>query len=230
MRLALGLDCSGETYSLGLYGERGVSLEVSGFQPRRALREIPGALSYLLKTAGAAHSDLLVVGLTQGPGSFTGVRLGVTVAKTVVLVAGCPLCPWDTLELLARQSLPEPSVGTVAVALDARRGELYCGIFEATGQEWRTLLPTGVRPPAEFGAELVRTESVQVVVGAGFAAYPDLWTSGWGGPRYLSREQSAPSGLAIAKLSFEHQSSWISSEALLPVYHRQADIQVSNPL
>lgn len=230
MRLALGLDCSGETYSLGLYGEHGVSLEASGFQPRRALREIPEALSYLLKTAGATHADLAVVGLTQGPGSFTGVRLGVTVAKTAALVAGCPLCPWDTLELLARQSLSEPSIGTVAVALDARRGELYCGIFESMGEEWRTLLPTGVRPPAEFGTELARTESIQVVVGAGFAAYRDLWPSGWKGPRYLSREQSAPSGLAIAKLSFEHPALWIASQVLLPVYHRQADIQVSNPL
>lgn len=230
MSLALGLDCSGETYSLGLFGPQGVSLEASGFQPRKALREMPGALSYLLKTAGATQRDLSVVGLTQGPGSFTGVRLGVTVAKTVAMVADCPVCPWDTLQLLARQALPEPSRGVAAVALDARRGELYCGLFKAQADGWETLLPTGVRRPEEFKAQLEQTESLQHLVGAAFAVYPELWPADRPVARLLSREQSAPSGLVIARLSHQHPASWIASNELFPVYHRQADIQVSHPI
>lgn len=229
MTLALGLDCSGETYSVGISGGRGVSLEAGGFQPRRALREIPGAISYLLKTAGLTHSDLTVVGVTQGPGSFTGVRLGATVAKTVAMVAGCPICPWDTLELLARQSLPQPSVGAAAVALDARRGELYCGVFRFQKDEFDVVLPTGVRTPQEFQAELSKLDSFQTAIGSGFAAYPELLATEWSGARYQTRENSAPSGRLIAELSLQHPTKWVPSADLLPVYHRQADIQVSTP-
>ncbi len=228
MTLALGLDCSGETYSVGLSGGRGVSLEASGFQPRRALREIPGAIAYLLKVAGLTHRDLSVVGVTQGPGSFTGVRLGATVAKTVALVAGCPICPWDTLELLARQSLPAPSVGTAAVALDARRGELYCGIFRFEEERFSALLPTGVRTPQEFQDELSKLEACEAAIGSGFAAYAELLPGDWKGSRHQTRDNSAPSGRLIAELSLQHQPNWIASADLLPVYHRQADIQVSN--
>ncbi len=227
MTFALGLDCSGETYSVGISGGRGISLEAGGFQPRRALREIPGAISYLLKTAELSHSDLTVVGVTQGPGSFTGVRLGATVAKTVALIAGCPICPWDTLELLARQSLPQPSFGTAAVALDARRGELYCGVFRFRKDAFDVVLPTGVRTPQEFQGELSNLETCQAAIGSGFAAYPDLLAVDWRGARYQTRENSAPSGRLIAELSLQHQAQWIASAELLPVYHRQADIQVS---
>jgi tRNA threonylcarbamoyladenosine biosynthesis protein TsaB len=97
LNLVLGLDCSGETYSAGLWGSAGTRLEVSGSQPRRALRELPEAVAYLLRTAGAQASDLSAVGVTSGPGSFTGVRLGITVARTAALLAGCPACGWDTL-------------------------------------------------------------------------------------------------------------------------------------
>lgn len=227
--LALGLDCSGETYSVGLYGGRGISLEVNGFQPRKALREIPGAIAFLLKTAGATHADLAVVGLTQGPGSFTGVRLGVTVAKTVAFASGCKLCPWDTLELLARQTLPDSSQGTVAVALDARRSELYCGLFNKGSGDWQTLVPTGVRSADEFAAELAKAGPIHALIGTGFAAYPQLCPLAWSGPRYLTREESAPRGLVIARLSLVADARWVASEQLLPVYHREADIQVSSP-
>lgn len=228
MTLALGLDCSGETYSVGLSGGRGISLEAGGFQPRRALREIPGAIAYLLRTAGLKHSDLSVVGVTQGPGSFTGVRLGATVAKTVAMVAGCPICPWDTLELLARQSLPQSSSGTSAVALDARRGELYCGVFRFQDERLDVVLPTGVRTPQEFQDELSKLDSFQATIGSGFAVYPELLATEWSGARYQTRDNSAPSGRLIAELSLQSTTSWVASADLLPVYHRQADIQVAN--
>lgn len=227
MTLVLGLDCSGETYSVGLWSSSGLSLEASGQQPRRALRELPQAISYLLATAGVKADQLSALGVTQGPGSFTGVRLGVTVAKTVALVARCPVRGWDTLELLARQHLPRGSTGTVAVALDARRSELYCALFEQKAEgEWHTLLPTSVRSPVDFQTELARRDAVHVAVGTGFQAYPTLLEPSWTGPRWQSRRDSAPSGLVVAELTGSDPSGWGDAAALVPVYHRRADIQV----
>lgn len=225
MSLVLGLDCSGETYSAGLWGEAGQRLEVSGYQPRRALCELPAAIAYLLETAGARATDLSAVGVTSGPGSFTGVRLGVTVAKTAAMVANCPVTGWDTLELLARQHLPEGSLGIVAVALDARRGELYCAIFQRTEAALEASLATDVRKPEEFARELLALGSPDAAVGSGFEAYPLLGPD-WRGARLVTRQDSAPSGLTVARLTAASPSRHTSAADLVPVYHRRADIQV----
>lgn len=231
MTLILGLDCSGETYSAGLWSSTGIALETSGQQPRKALLQLPEAVAFLLKTAGVAAGELSAVGVTRGPGSFTGVRLGVTVAKTAALVAGCPVCGWDTLEVLAYQALgsdgsgPVPR-GTVAVALDARRSELYCGVFRGEKQQrLEVLLPTDVRRPSDFVAAL--PQPFQVAVGTGFEAYPQLLPAGFEGACLASRAASAPSGLLVARLTGNAAERWQSASSLEPVYHRRADIQVS---
>lgn len=227
MTMVLGLDCSGETYSVGLFSAKsGVSLEASGHQPRRALRQISGAIAELLSRAGVKAAGLSAVGVTHGPGSFTGVRLGVTVAKTAAMVAGCPVMGWDTLELLAHQALPESSQGTVAVALDARRGELYCGIFQA-GSELEARLATDVRTPESFAEHL--SCPLHAVIGSGFEAYPQLLEATWSGPRLTGRQTSAPSGLLVARLTAARPESWKPAQTLVPVYHRRADIQVQGP-
>lgn len=230
----LGLDCTGETYSVGLWSPKGPCLEVSGFTARRALRDAPAAIESVLDMAGISSTALAGVGVTQGPGSFTGVRLGVTVAKTVALVAGCPVVGWDTLELLAYQSLGECGVGRVAVALDARRGELYAGVFsreQAGGGPLQVLLPTGVYEPHEFSLQLSRLGPFQLAIGAGFSAYPDILAADWTGPRLQGMGESAPRGGLIAYLSSRPDLGGhrVQPEDLWPVYCRRADIQVSQP-
>lgn len=226
MTLVLGLDCSGESYSVGLWSRSGVRLEVSGYQPRRALCEMSSAITHLLKTAGVRAQELDCVGVTSGPGSFTGVRLGVTVARTVAMVAGCPICPWDTLLVLAAQVLPPQSRGQVAVALDARRRELYCGLFRNEPSGVVAVLQTGVRTPADYAERLSEFGTWHAAVGTGFAAYPELLAEQWPGPRLTSRRDSAPSGLVIARLSADRPDLWCCAQEVVPAYHRRADIQV----
>lgn len=230
MTLVLGIDCSGETYSAGLWSSSGIALEAAGQQPRTALRQLPEAIAYLLKTAGVAAGDLSAVGVTRGPGSFTGVRLGVTVAKTAAMVAGCPVLGWDTLEVLAHQALGSDGSGlvprgTVAVALDARRSELYCGVFRSTGEALETLLETDVRSPDDFLSRI--SWPFQAAVGTGFEVYPQLLATGFEGACLASRAASAPSGLLVARLTGGASDRWIPASELETVYHRRADIQVS---
>ncbi len=230
MTLVLGIDCSGETYSAGLWSSSGIALEAAGQQPRTALRQLPETIAYLLKTAGVEAGDLSAVGVTRGPGSFTGVRLGVTVAKTAAMVAGCPVLGWDTLEVLAHQALGSDGAGvvprgTVAVALDARRSELYCGVFRGDGEQLEVLVETDVRRPEDFAAAL--PGPFQVAVGTGFEAYPQLLPAGFEGASLASRAASAPNGLLVARLTGSASDRWIPASELETVYHRRADIQVS---
>ena len=229
--VCLGLDCTGETYSVGLSVANQATRVLDGFQPRTALLEIPAKVGELLDHAGLDYSDVTLVGVTQGPGSFTGVRLGVTFAKTMAGVCDCPVVGLDTLQVLAHQASSRASQAQsrVAVALDARRKELYCGVFEIGDNRLQVHLPTGVRPPQEFLSELEYLQPIELMIGAGFQVYPELIASRDGLTVWTSREETAPSASVICELALaaKARGEAIAGAALLEAYHRQADIQVS---
>ena len=224
----LALDCTGETYSCGLLSSKGRFTEVVGLNPRRALLEMPGHIAHLLRVGGISSRDVEAVGVPRGPGSFTGVRLGIALAKTVALAAECDVFSIDTLELLARQTAEsyKHAEGVIAVASDARRGELYCGVFSRSGE---ARLPTAVRTPQEFGPALSGEDGLLALVGGGFEAYPDLIPVGFRGAVESSREAAALSMNTLCALTKEAaQSGRLQARGLVqPEYHRRADIQVS---
>lgn len=97
---------------------------------RRHGRSLIPALRNLLAEASLSAHDLdgLAVGL--GPGSYTGLRIGLTAAKTLAYVTGKPLAGLDSLEVLA-QNAPGDAL-RVAVVADAQHGDLYTSLFERT--------------------------------------------------------------------------------------------------
>lgn len=83
--------------------------------------------------AGINYTDLKAIAVSKGPGSYTGLRIGVSAAKGLCYALGIPLIAVDTLEVLASQV--EADSGTIIPMIDARRMEAYCACFDATGRE-----------------------------------------------------------------------------------------------
>jgi tRNA threonylcarbamoyladenosine biosynthesis protein TsaB len=80
-----------------------------------------------LKEVGIAFSDLSAIAVSQGPGSYTGLRIGVSSAKGLCYALGIPLIAIDTLQILAAQA--RVSNGLIIPMIDARRMEVYSAIF-----------------------------------------------------------------------------------------------------
>jgi tRNA threonylcarbamoyladenosine biosynthesis protein TsaB len=225
--VVVALDCTGETYSAGVLVGGKHQTSVVGLSPRRALRELPGHIGYLLESAGKGYRDVSAVGVTQGPGSFTGVRLGVTLAKTICQASACGVYGLDTLELLALGQKGAFRDGTVAVALDARRSELYCALYQI--QPFGPRLATGVLTPDDFAREMANCQDLRSLVGPGFVAYPELVPEGFLGSVLGSPKESAPPVELLCALTHTacEEGTLTDPGELLPIYHRQADIQVS---
>tara|TARA_Y100000815_G_C13204339_1_gene448012 strand:- start:104 stop:793 length:690 start_codon:yes stop_codon:yes gene_type:complete len=225
----LALDCTGETYSCGLLTEAARFTEVNGLNPRRALLDLPAHVAHLMSLSKLNYRQLKGVGVPLGPGSFTGVRLGITLAKTIAFSSGCGIHAVDTLECLADRyrGFYSSQEGSLAVALDARRGELYCGIFST--RQGSPILSTGVREPQLFLQEVTKRGDVLALVGAGFAAYPELVPQGFRGPVATGRAETALSMYSLALRTRESaQAGSLTAPGLVsPAYHREADIQVS---
>jgi len=82
----------------------------------------------LLHDAGLGIDELDCIAVAQGPGSFTGLRVGISTAQGLGFALDKPLVGVSTLEIIAAQNMP--FTGQVCPMLDARRGQVYSGLFE----------------------------------------------------------------------------------------------------
>ena len=92
----------------------------------------------IIKDAGIALQDLSAIAVSQGPGSYTGLRIGVSAAKGLCYALDIPLIAVDTLQALAAQVTI--SSGLIIPMIDARRMEVYSAIFGPTLEKKREVL------------------------------------------------------------------------------------------
>ncbi len=125
------MDTSGTYCVLALADEAdGTVLAASIFEGRRTLsRRLMGEIDGLLTRNSLTLSDLSALAVGLGPGSFTGVRVGVTTAKTLAQVTGKPLVGIGTLEAYAAVW---PSAGDTRLVpvLPSRKGEVYAAAYQ----------------------------------------------------------------------------------------------------
>lgn len=91
----------------------------------------------IVKEAGITFSDLAAIAVSQGPGSYTGLRIGVSAAKGLCYALGIPLIAVDTLQTLASQITV--SDGLIIPMIDARRMEVYSAVFDVNHQNKREI-------------------------------------------------------------------------------------------
>lgn len=108
---------------------------------------LASALDAMLRDAGSTPSQLAAIVVGLGPGSFTGLRVALATVKGLAYGAGVPVYGVSSLALVAAGS----GVGLVAPVFDARRGEVFCALYE-TGADAvpRLLIDDAARPPAAF--------------------------------------------------------------------------------
>lgn len=90
-----------------------------------------------IKEAAIRYMDLVAVAVSQGPGSYTGLRIGVSAAKGLCFALGIPLIAVDTLKSLAAQV--KVGSGLIIPMLDARRMEVYSAVFSANLESVRAI-------------------------------------------------------------------------------------------
>jgi tRNA threonylcarbamoyladenosine biosynthesis protein TsaB len=117
------------------------------------LTDLVPTIEELLESEGMTLASLGALAVSVGPGSFTGIRIGVSAARAIAQVTGLPVIAVPTLETFAFGF--EPGV-IVCPLLDARRGQFYCGAYRLLPGESgiETLVPGAARDPEAFDAAL----------------------------------------------------------------------------
>jgi tRNA threonylcarbamoyladenosine biosynthesis protein TsaB len=166
----LAIDTTGPRLALGLEMSGRVHLSSEDMATGQAERFFP-ALDALLAEAGLAYSDLGRIAVTTGPGSFTGLRIGLSAARGLGLSLGIPVLGIPTLLAISLSG-----DGATAVKLDARREEAYFQRFSAPGvpATGPALLPiAAARARIEPGDMVLTTPFADLDLLLGFAAAAD---------------------------------------------------------
>lgn len=194
------------------------SFQCSGLTHSRTLLPM---VNDLLKNCGQALEGVDVIAVAAGPGSFTGLRIGVATAKGLAWAGDKPCAPCSTLESMA-WPLSHLEDSLLVCAMDARRKQVYNALFLARGDSLERLTPDRAISLAELGEELKKYQKMKIVVGDGAQlCYNTL------------REEV--SGLSLAPVHLRMQSAWgvaraaeelstagglVTAGELAPVYHR----------
>jgi tRNA threonylcarbamoyladenosine biosynthesis protein TsaB len=175
------------------------------------------AIDRLLADVGWAATDLQGLAVAVGPGSFTGLRIGLSVVKGLALALGIPIAAVPTLDALAT-ALPFAAL-PICPVLDARKGEVYCSLYRWDGTGMRREWDYLALAPDLVAARL--TEPV-ILLGDGSA----LVRAPHG--RLAPPHRRGPSAAAVAVLGLTRLEAGqtVSAAELVPIYLRPSEAEL----
>ncbi|EKP0312685.1 tRNA (adenosine(37)-N6)-threonylcarbamoyltransferase complex dimerization subunit type 1 TsaB [Aeromonas veronii] len=188
--------------------------------PRDHTRKILPMVQAVLEDAGISLSDLDAIAFGRGPGSFTGVRIGISVAQGLAFGAGVPLIGISTLAAMAQGAYRLDGAEQVLTAIDARMNEVYFGRYELIDGRMQLVGDEVVSEPAALVDVRGKLAGLVTCVGTGFETYGET-LSGLADELAVSqvRFPAAEDMLPLAR------AAWLAGEAVpvelaTPVYLR----------
>ncbi|WP_167630522.1 tRNA (adenosine(37)-N6)-threonylcarbamoyltransferase complex dimerization subunit type 1 TsaB [Listeria valentina] len=137
--MILGIDTATDTMSIALSNKQQIVGEfTTNLKKNHSIRLLP-AIDALLKECQVKPNELTKIAVSRGPGSFTGLRIGVTTAKTLAYELEIPLVGISSLQVLAQNA--SFFEGPIIALMDARRNNVYAGVYEVRKGELMSTLP-----------------------------------------------------------------------------------------
>jgi len=218
----LSLETSAKAVSAAV-SENGKIL-ASGYQDTGLThsRTLMPIVEHILKNTGLTISEMDAIAVAAGPGSFTGIRIGVSAAKGLAFAMDKPTVGVSTLAAMARNVAF--SDGLVVCAMDARRNQIYNALFEARDGQLTRLTEDRAISLAELAEELRANFLPKTVVGDGAMLCRDFLSENGVecrlAPPHLRMQNAMSVALEAEALAAEGRLA--SAQALEPVYLRPA--------
>ncbi|AEH44002.1 peptidase M22 glycoprotease [Thermodesulfatator indicus DSM 15286] len=187
-------------------------------------RRLMLAIDYLLKQLKLDLKDLAAIGIGLGPGSFTGLRIGLATAKGLHLASGLPLIGISTLEALAYSLII--SEKPVCALLDARRNQVYTAIYQPKDEGLEEIMPPALLTPEKLAK---RIKEPTYFVGDGAKVYNALFQEMLGDKFLLAPPNLRH--LRAANVAFLARKRYLDGEIddpfkLLPIYLRPSEAEL----
>lgn len=224
MPRGLAIETSGRIGSIALV-EGGSAVAVDAFpHGLRHAAEIVSRIDALCRERGWTPGDLEEVYVSAGPGSFTGLRIGVTLAKTLSLATGAKLVGVPSVEVLARNAPPEAR--RVIVVLDAKRDQIFTARLSRAGGSDDWTYDEDARLDS-LAAMLARSPRPVYLIGEGIPFHRKFIGAEDAGivvtPEELWRADAAH--VATIGWAMAHAGRFADADSLTPVYIRRPEAE-----
>lgn len=226
--LILGVETSTSQVSVALGGPDGVVASARVRRDQRHAELLAPLVEQLLAATSSRPADLTAVAVGDGPGLYTGLRVGVATAKTLALALDVPVVPVCSLDLLAHAA--RHGATTVAAVMDARRSEVFWAVYAVRPDGVQAIVEPDVgRPDAVAGRLRVLASSPDGfrVVGDGavrhaatFAEVPGFAADTW--PQHPAA--SALVEVAVARFA---AAGGVAQDLVVPRYLRRPDAEAN---
>jgi tRNA threonylcarbamoyl adenosine modification protein YeaZ len=235
VRRVLAFDTATEAVAIGVgewpeAGEAGSTVllgELDFVSPRAANSRLLPSVRAVLHTLSLSPADVDAVVVGRGPGSFTGVRIGVATAKGLAHGLGVPLLGVGTPDAIARRFWEHE--GLLGVLVDAMRHEVYPTLFSCHDGHVTRLTEDEVATPEDVADRWAAERTGPLLLaGDALARYADVFSEALGSRASFAAEDLwRPSGRGVLVAAFELQDVAGSGDpgAVLPVYTRLADVE-----
>lgn len=171
----LAVDTATEACSVALWCE-GDIISRFAISPREHTQKILPMVEEVLAEAGMGLNQLDALAFGRGPGSFTGVRIGVGIAQGLALGANLPMIGVSSLMTLAEGAFRTAGHEHVLVAIDARMSEIYCAQYQRISEGlWLGEETEAVLLPDDFKNKFTGLSGHWGYAGTGWEAYPSLF-------------------------------------------------------
>ena len=216
----LAIDTATEACSVALWND-GTTFAHFELCPREHTQRILPLVRAALADADVKLTDLDALAFGRGPGSFTGVRIGIGIAQGLALGAELPMIRVSTLATMAQGAWRKTGATRVLAAIDARMGEVYWAEYQRDADGvWHGEETEAVLKPEAVSERLQQLDGNWAMVGTGWGAWPELAANS--SLTLTDGEMLLPTAedmLPIARQLFAAQK-WVAVEQAEPVYLR----------
>lgn len=186
--------------------------------PQQHSKKILPMIDEVLVEAGLTFSDIDVLGVAQGPGSFTGVRIAMGMIQGLAFAAQKPIVGLSTLQAMAQETYEDTGACRVISAIDARMSEVYVGEFRVDSNGLMALVgEQQVLPPETVISQYLDSGEAFGYAGTGWIAYEQLAEKTSGTPliHYPKARYMLPQAAKLIQAT-----SFMSASNIEPVYLR----------
>jgi len=220
----LGMDTTGGKCSVAIMDGDTIVADLSLNDKNTHSINLMPMIEKALETSKLAISDIDAFAVNIGPGSFTGIRIGVCAVMGLALSDKKPCIAVETMESLAYNALPY--AGVICPLVDARRTESYTALFQSDGQVITQIGDNDAKKVSDILAEL--PEGEVCFVGDGAVNYREIIVSALGKRAvFLPEEAMLPSAVSVLKAARVHakNNEMTSVYELSPYYLRSSQAE-----
>jgi tRNA threonylcarbamoyladenosine biosynthesis protein TsaB len=223
--LTLALDTSSAAGSAAVARGGALLVERAGDGSRTHGERLPAELMAVLRDAGLSLDDVDRLAVAVGPGSFTGLRVGIAAIQGLALARRLPVAPVTSFEALAW--IARGTADAIGAWIDAHRGEVFAALFAGDGRT-PLLPPASLSPHATLDAwaDALAPFARVRFTGDGASRYRDAIAARLGGRAAVDAAAPALAG-AIASIAGLGPGRAVPPHAVVPLYVRRSDAELA---